>query len=77
MVTVYEPITLLQLTTLVKTLKRVSEDLESLRDIVELCGSFLTIRYDIIYFVHQSAKDFLLTKASTDIFPSGLGEAHH
>jgi hypothetical protein len=30
-----------------------------------------------VYFVHQSAKDFLLTKACDEIFPSGMGEVHH
>lgn len=31
-------------------------------EIISLCGSFLTIRKDIIYFVHQSAKDYLITR---------------
>ncbi|KAL7801848.1 hypothetical protein V8C43DRAFT_312761 [Trichoderma afarasin] len=28
------------------------------------------------YFVHQSAKDFLITEASTQLFPDGLGLVH-
>jgi hypothetical protein len=76
-VTVYEPITLFELTSLLETLEDVSDDLESLQEIIGLCGSFLTIRKYIIYFVHQSAKDYLLAKASAEVFPSGKGETHH
>ena len=74
--TVYEPITLTELTSLVEMLEE-SDDVESLQEIIGLCGSFLTIRKDTIYFVHQSAKDYLLTKASVKIFPYGREEAHY
>src|SRR5947199_6758103 len=53
---VYRPITLKELTSLVDGLEDYSDDLESLREIIGLCGSFLTIREDTVYFVHQSAK---------------------
>jgi NACHT domain/Heterokaryon incompatibility protein (HET) len=75
--TVYKPICLAELTSLVETLEDTSDDMESLHAIIGLCGSFLTIRNDTIYFVHQSAKDYLLAKASSEIFPTGQGEAHH
>jgi hypothetical protein len=75
--TVYKPICLAELTSLVETLEDTSDDVESLHEIIGFCGSFLTIRNDMIYFVHQSAKDYLLTKASSEIFPTGQGEAHH
>ncbi|RAH42538.1 uncharacterized protein BO95DRAFT_455775 [Aspergillus brunneoviolaceus CBS 621.78] len=42
--------------------------------IIKLCGSFLSIREDTIYFVHQSAKDFLLT--SKLIIPAGHEMEH-
>ncbi|KAF2183357.1 NACHT-domain-containing protein, partial [Zopfia rhizophila CBS 207.26] len=74
---VYRPITLKELASLVEMLEDMADDLESLRYIIGLCGSFLTIRGDAIYFVHQSAKDFLFTKAFNEIFPSGTEEAHH
>jgi hypothetical protein len=45
--------------------------------IVKMCGSFLTIREDNVYIIHQSARDFLSYEASYCIFPSGAGEAHH
>ena len=55
---VYRPITLQELTSLVEILEDMSNDLESLREIIGFCGSFLTIRGDIIYFVYQSVKDY-------------------
>jgi hypothetical protein len=74
--TVYRPITLKELTIFDDVLEATSDDLESLGEIIGLCGSFLTIREGIVYFVHQSAKDFLLRKASDGIFPSGMQEIH-
>jgi hypothetical protein len=74
---VYRPITLKELTSLVEMPEDMSDDLESLREIITLCGSFLIIRESTIYFVHQSAKDYLVTKAFDEIFPSGREESHY
>jgi hypothetical protein len=74
---VYQPITLKELTSLAETFEDIAHDPDSLREIISLCGSFLTIREGTIYFVHQSAKDFLLTKAFDEIFPSGREGAHY
>jgi hypothetical protein len=71
---VYRPITLKELTSLVKMLKNMSNDPESLGEIIGLCGSFLTIREGTIYFVHQSAKDYLVEHASSEIFSDGCIE---
>lgn len=73
---VYRPITVQELSPLIEKLEGMAGDLKSLQEIVGLCGSFLTLRENTIYFVHQSAKDFLLAKKSTDIFPFGQGEVH-
>lgn len=75
--TVYKPITLTELTSLVQMLEESADDVESLKEIIGLCGSFLVVRKDTIYFVHQSAKDYLLAEASVEIFPSGKGETHY
>jgi hypothetical protein len=75
--TVYAPITLTELISLVELLEDTSDDVDSLHEVIGLCGSFLTIREGIIYFVHQSAKDYLLTSAFDTIFPSGKGDAHY
>jgi hypothetical protein len=42
-----------------------------------MCGSFLTIRDDNVYIIHQSAKEFLTEEASYYIFPRGVGDVHH
>ncbi|KAF1957123.1 HET-domain-containing protein [Byssothecium circinans] len=74
---VYRPITLKELTSLVEMLNDMANDLESIREIIGLCGSFLTLREGTIYFVHQSAKDFLFANAFNEVFPSGRKEAHY
>jgi hypothetical protein len=74
---VYQPITLKELTSLIEVLEDIPNNLELLREIVTYCGSFLTIREDIIYLVHQSAKDYLFQEATDKIFPFGRGEAHY
>ncbi|KAF2688292.1 HET-domain-containing protein [Lentithecium fluviatile CBS 122367] len=74
--TVYRPVTLDELTYLCEPLEDMADDLASVQQIVGLCGSFLTVRSGTVYFVHQSAKDFLCTKAISDIFPSGIKEVH-
>lgn len=45
-------------------------------DILGHCGSFLTLRNHTIYFVHQSAKDFLVKHAIQRIFPNGTEYVH-
>jgi hypothetical protein len=65
----YRPVTIIELSSLVKLLNDLVDDLESVRKIVSLCGSFLTLREDTVYFVHQSAKDFLFEKAFDKVFP--------
>jgi hypothetical protein len=75
--TVYRPITLEELTTLVEEVQDLSDDLTSMREIIGLCGSFLTVRENTVYFVHHSVKDFLLAAGSDTIFPSGKEEIHY
>ena len=74
---VYRPITLNELTSFAKLPNGAPDDLKSWTEVIGLCGSFLTIRDGTVYFVHQSAKDFLLKKASDEIFPSGLEKVHY
>jgi hypothetical protein len=61
---VRRPVSLQELTSLVEMPGSISDNQESLEKIIELCGSFLTLRDQTVYFVHQSAQDFLLGKAS-------------
>ncbi|OPB39830.1 Vegetative incompatibility protein HET-E-1 [Trichoderma guizhouense] len=76
MMSVYRPITLQELGCLIEIPEELSADIEFLREIVALCGSFLTIREDIVYFIHQSAKDHL-SKNDHVLFPLSLKDTHH
>ncbi|KAK6447814.1 hypothetical protein FP744_10004064 [Trichoderma asperellum] len=78
MTSVYRPITLSELGRLIDNSGELSDDIKTLKEIVALCGSFLTIQDDAIYFVHQSAKDHLTSnkEAFSAIFPSGSQETH-
>ncbi|PNP52713.1 hypothetical protein FNYG_15804 [Fusarium nygamai] len=72
---IYRPITLEELKVLVKSLEDFDQD--DLEEIIGCCGSFLTLREGVIYFVHHSAKDFLLSKTSDQILPSGVADQHY
>ncbi|RSL60118.1 hypothetical protein CEP51_013820 [Fusarium floridanum] len=72
---VYRPVDLGELRVLDKSVEDLSDN--DLEEIILLCGSFLTLRQGVVYFVHQSAKDFLLNKASDQILPSGAAHQHH
>jgi hypothetical protein len=52
------------------------EDQASLEEIVGLCGNFAVVRKETIYFVHQSAKDYLTTHGYKEIFPNGDAVIH-
>ncbi|CAM1507118.1 Fc.00g067590.m01.CDS01 [Cosmosporella sp. VM-42] len=75
--TVYRPVNLRELASLISSLDDYKDDLESLKEFIQACGSFLTIQEDAVYFVHQSAKDFLLEKTSHQIFRSSIGHQHY
>ncbi|KAG8664370.1 uncharacterized protein FPOAC1_013708 [Fusarium poae] len=71
----YRPISLDELRTLVADTKDFSD--KELKEVIGECGSFLTLQEDIVYFVHQSAQDFLTDSAKSDIFPSGIQDQHY
>jgi hypothetical protein len=75
--TVYKPITLDELTCLVDLPDSIAGESEALSEIIGLCGSFLTLREHTVSLVHQSAKDFLVSKACDKIFYSGIELVHH
>jgi hypothetical protein len=72
----YQPITLAELATLTELLDGIADE-SDVEKVVGLCGSFPTLREGTVYFVHQSAQDFLLAKASDEVFPHGIEAAHH
>ena len=75
--TVYRPITLMETTSTIETLGNIADDYKSLAALIGLSGSFLSLREDTVSFVHQSANDFLMKKASKEIFPQGIDDIHH
>ena len=74
---VRRPITLDELALFVDMPAPSSGNYKILTEIIGFCGSFLTLREHIISFVHQSAKDFLVEKAYSKIYPSGKEHLHH
>lgn len=70
------PPRLSELKVLVELPDEICQDILSIRDLVSHCSSFLTIRDDVVYFVHQSAKDFLSAGEVSCIFPKGQPADH-
>ncbi|KAK2763634.1 nacht and wd domain protein [Colletotrichum kahawae] len=72
---VHRPLSLEELSLILES----GDEIESLEQDISSCGSFLYLQDGLIYFVHQSAKEFLHNekKSSFDlIFPSGVKHAH-
>ncbi|KAH6700681.1 hypothetical protein BKA61DRAFT_529778 [Leptodontidium sp. MPI-SDFR-AT-0119] len=74
---VYRPITIDELVSLVKMPNGVDGEYEALAEIIGYCRSFLAIRERTIFFIHQSAKDFLIKKASQEPLLFRTQEVHH
>ncbi|APA16011.1 hypothetical protein sscle_16g107810 [Sclerotinia sclerotiorum 1980 UF-70] len=68
----YRPLTLDELISLMEM-----NNGNPLEEIIQLCGSFLVSRNRSIFFVHQSAQDFLSKKVAGTIFPDGIGKVHN
>ncbi len=69
----YRPLTLLELATVADLPPNID-----VKILIRKCGSFLTIKEEIVYLIHQSAKDFLLSNTHpSSIFPSGRGHVHY
>ncbi|KAJ0322016.1 hypothetical protein COL5a_008994 [Colletotrichum fioriniae] len=72
-------ITSLELCSIMGLSKHFDGKVETLQDVVRCCGSFLSLREETVYFVHQSARDFLLDKNGdtfASIFPGGVEDVH-
>lgn len=72
----YRPIHLAELTYIAHLPDEFHSDQNTLKELIGLCGSFLIVRNGVIYFVHQSAKDYLVESASAELFPHERAEAH-
>ncbi|RAL03535.1 uncharacterized protein BO80DRAFT_453197 [Aspergillus ibericus CBS 121593] len=72
----YRPLHLLELGVVCGLPDKITGNSQYLETMIKRSGSFLTVRDSTIYFVHQSAKDFLIKEAALSIFPSGFPAAH-
>jgi hypothetical protein len=72
----YRPFYLAEIGSLCKLPGPISALTKAVRTIVAMCGSFLTVRDDQVYLIHQSAKDYLSDEARATIFPP-QGDTHH
>ncbi|KAH7076307.1 beta transducin-like protein HET-D2Y [Paraphoma chrysanthemicola] len=66
-VVAYRPLSLTEMGSLRGLQSPATALADTVRRVVTLCGSFLTIRNEQIYFVHQSAKDYLSAKMETAV----------
>jgi hypothetical protein len=70
----YRPLHLLEVGALSDLPQQISSNLDKVVKVVIKCGSFLTVRENRTYFIHQSAKDFLVERAFDRVFPSGKAD---
>jgi hypothetical protein len=75
-VVAYRPLRLQELVATAKLPSTILDSVQSLTDLVHRCGSFLTTREETIYFIHQSAKDYLVTGNGRKIFCASIAEEH-
>ncbi|KAF7518824.1 hypothetical protein G7054_g13313 [Neopestalotiopsis clavispora] len=72
--TVHRPISMDELRGLTQAVKDLGQ--EEVQEVIASCGSFLTLRDNIVFFVHQSAKDFLLEKATDQTLSFDIENQH-
>ncbi|CAG8014068.1 unnamed protein product [Penicillium salamii] len=72
----YRPLHLLEMRT-VSGLSETTSSITDLERIVNMCSSFLSTREDHVSFIHQSAKDYLISNHSDAIFSTGHQKAHY
>jgi hypothetical protein len=66
----YRPLYLAEIGSLCRSSGQATIVAETVRKIVAMCGSFLTVRNGQVYLVHQSAKDYLSDKMRATALPS-------
>jgi hypothetical protein len=72
----YRPLQLLELGVVSGLPDEIARNAQDIETMIKRSGSFLTVRDSTIYFVHQSAKDYLIEQAGLSIFLSGFPAAH-
>jgi hypothetical protein len=72
----YRPLYLAELAIVSRLPPEIAGYTSRVREVVALCGSFLTVKEGIVYLIHQSVKDYLSNQAAATIFPSGASQVH-
>ncbi|KAL7957195.1 NACHT domain-containing protein [Trichoderma compactum] len=74
----YQPLRLQELATLASFKGNLTRP-STLQSLTHNCGSFLTVKDEFIYFIHQSSKEYLTSNsaAQSTLFPNGIKEIHH
>lgn len=74
----YQPLRLQELATLAGFKERLASP-SKLQNLVQDCGSFLTVKDDVVYFIHQSSKEYLAKdkRAQSVLFPNGKDPIHN
>ncbi|KAI0570382.1 vegetative incompatibility protein HET-E-1 [Pyrenophora tritici-repentis] len=72
----FRPLYLAEMGSLCRSTDRATMVAETVRKIVAMCGSFLTVLDEQVYLVHQSAKDYLSDKMRATALPS-QSEIHY
>ena len=52
------------------------QNLQAVQELVESCGSFLSVRENYVFFVHQSAKDYFTTGKGASVFSIDMWTDH-
>ncbi|TGJ86626.1 hypothetical protein E0Z10_g2185 [Xylaria hypoxylon] len=73
----YEPLSLRELMGLIQPSHDHYRDTKVIESRVLYCGSFLALREGTVYFIHQSAQDYLVRDGAKQIIPLGPEEEHH
>ncbi|CAG9981251.1 unnamed protein product, partial [Clonostachys byssicola] len=72
----HRPMSLSEMAAILNIPSEITMDEKFLRELIGYCGSFLAIRDDSVYFIHQSAQEFLLHQAANLVFPGGIEKKH-
>ena len=75
MVMASQPLRVHEIQSLINAVGVEYEDFDCIEE-VRACGSFFTIRDDVVYFVHQSAKDYFVDGPGSKIFSSSYAVTH-
>ena len=75
-VVTYRPLRLQELVSTTELPNKISDNVRYLSDLVERCGSFLTLRNETVFFIHQSAKDYIISGNGRKVLGLDLAEEH-